>query len=192
MGSAFAENLIARGYQVRVWDRVHDRIAALVGLGAEAAATPEALVIGMDAVLVMLWDDAVAKEISLGRIIPAASPPTLVIEMSTLSPGLYQTLGQAAERKGLDFLACPVLGSVDLARAGKLTVLASGRRRRSGLREIFSEHSGVRSPTLVRPVRALTSNLRTTRSSASLPSRCASCLRFASVPGSMKTSPLIP
>jgi 3-hydroxyisobutyrate dehydrogenase-like beta-hydroxyacid dehydrogenase len=132
MGSAFTENLIARGYQIRVWDRVYDRTAPLVALGAEAAATPEALVIGMDAVIVMLWDDAVAKEISLGRIIPAASPPTIVIEMSTLSPGLYQTLGQAAERKGLDFLACPVLGSVDIARAGKLTVLASGAEKTFG------------------------------------------------------------
>jgi 3-hydroxyisobutyrate dehydrogenase len=126
MGSAFAENLIARGNQVRVWDRSPDRALPLVTRGAEAAATPEALVVGMDAILIMLWDDDVAREISLGRIIPAASPPTIVIEMSTLSPGLYRTLGQAAEHKNLEFLACPVLGSVDLAREGKLTVLASG------------------------------------------------------------------
>jgi 3-hydroxyisobutyrate dehydrogenase len=126
MGSAFAENLIARGNQVRVWDRSPDRALPLVTRGAEAAATPEALVVGMDAILIMLWDDDVAREISLGRIIPAASPPTIVIEMSTLSPGLYRTLGEAAERKGLEFLACPVLGSVDLARDGKLTILASG------------------------------------------------------------------
>lgn len=126
MGSAFAENLITRGYQVRVWDRSSDRTKPLVALGAEPAPTPEALVIGMDAVVVMLWDDLAAKEISLARIIPAASAPTIVIETSTLSPLMYQTLGQAAERKGLDFLACPVLGSVDLARGGKLIVLASG------------------------------------------------------------------
>jgi 3-hydroxyisobutyrate dehydrogenase len=126
MGSAFAENLIARGNQIRVWDRSPDRALPLVTRGAEAAATPEALVVGMDAILIMLWDDDVAREISLGRIIPAASPPTIVIEMSTLSPGLYRTLGEAAERKGLEFLACPVLGSVDLARDGKLTILASG------------------------------------------------------------------
>ncbi len=128
MGSAFAENLIARGNQVRVWDRSPDRALPLVTRGAEAAATPEALVVGMDAILIMLWDDDVAREISLGRIIPAASPPTIVIETSTLSPGLYRTLGQAAERKNLEFLACPVLGSVDLAREGKLTVLAIGAK----------------------------------------------------------------
>jgi 3-hydroxyisobutyrate dehydrogenase-like beta-hydroxyacid dehydrogenase len=126
MGSALAENLISRGYQVRVWDRSSDRAEPLVALGADPAASPEDLVKGVDAVLVMLWDDAAAKEISLARIIPAASPPTIVIEMSTLSPLMYQTLGQAADRKGLEFLACPVLGSVDLARSGKVIVLASG------------------------------------------------------------------
>jgi 3-hydroxyisobutyrate dehydrogenase-like beta-hydroxyacid dehydrogenase len=126
MGSAFAENLINRGYHVRVWDRSSDRVRAVVALGAEPAATPEELVKGMDAVLVMLWDDAAAKEVSLARIIPAAAPPTVVIEMSTLSPSMYQTLGQAAEHKGIEFLACPVLGSVDLARTGKIVVLASG------------------------------------------------------------------
>ena len=46
MGSVFAENLIAREYQVRVWDRSHDRTRPLEALGAEAAATPEALFTG--------------------------------------------------------------------------------------------------------------------------------------------------
>jgi 3-hydroxyisobutyrate dehydrogenase len=127
MGSALAEHLIKSGYTVRVWDRSPDRARSLVALGADQASTPQAVVEGMDAVLVMLWDDVAAKEITLGRIIPAASPPTIVIEMSTLSPKMYQTLGQAAERKDLGFLACPVLGSVDLARGGKLVVLASGQ-----------------------------------------------------------------
>lgn len=128
MGSAFAENLIGKGHQVRVWDRSADHVQRLVALGAEAAASPEALVRGMDAVLVMLWDDSAAKEITLARIIPAVSPPTVIIETSTLSPGMYQSLNEAAERKGIEFLASPVLGSVDLARTGKLTVLASGRQ----------------------------------------------------------------
>jgi 3-hydroxyisobutyrate dehydrogenase len=126
MGSAFAENLIEKKHQVKVWDRSADRVQRLVALGAESAASPEALVQGVDAVLVMLWDDSAAREITLGKIIPAAAPPTIVIEMSTLSPAMYQTLNAAAESKGLEFLASPVLGSVDLARTGKLTVLVSG------------------------------------------------------------------
>ena len=77
MGSAFAENLIAHGYEVRVWDRSADRTAALVTLGAQVAATPEELVAGMDVVLAMLWDDAVAKEIEA-----LATQPELCRQMS--------------------------------------------------------------------------------------------------------------
>jgi len=128
MGSAIAEDLISRGCEVTVWDRTGGRAQALTALGAHPAASPDELVAGMDAVVVMLWGDDAAREISLAQIIPRAAPPTIVIEMSTLSPGLYQTLGEAAGSKGLDFLACPVLGSVDLARGGKVTVLASGPR----------------------------------------------------------------
>jgi 3-hydroxyisobutyrate dehydrogenase-like beta-hydroxyacid dehydrogenase len=126
MGRALAENLLGHGHTVRVWDRATERVRDLAGRGAEAAASPEALVDGMDVVLVMLWGDDAAREVSLGRIIPAAAPPTVVVEMSTLSPEMYRTLGRAAEAKGLDFVASPVLGSVDLARGGKLIVLPSG------------------------------------------------------------------
>jgi 3-hydroxyisobutyrate dehydrogenase len=128
MGSAFAENLIGKHHQVKVWDRSAEHVQRLVAIGAEPAASPEELVRGLDAVLVMLWDDNAAKEITLAKIIPATAPPTVVIEMSTLSPAMYQTLGEAAERKGIEFLASPVLGSVDLARTGKLTVLVSGQQ----------------------------------------------------------------
>jgi 3-hydroxyisobutyrate dehydrogenase-like beta-hydroxyacid dehydrogenase len=62
----------------------------------------------------------------LGQIIPATRA-TVVIEMSTLSPAMYETLEKAALDRGLEFLAAPVLGSVDLARQGTLTVLAGGR-----------------------------------------------------------------
>ncbi|HTV74952.1 MAG TPA: NAD(P)-dependent oxidoreductase [Candidatus Acidoferrales bacterium] len=126
MGSALAEHLLGSGCDVTVWDRTRDRIEAVTARGAHAAASPEALVQGMDAVIAMLWDDGAAREITLAQIIPSASPPTIVIEMSTLSPGMYKTLGEAAGRKGLGFLASPVLGSVDLARSGKLIALASG------------------------------------------------------------------
>ncbi|MGA8797745.1 MAG: NAD(P)-binding domain-containing protein [Candidatus Cybelea sp.] len=67
-----------------------------------------------------------SREISLGRIIPAARADELVIELSTLSPQMYETLATAAAQRGVAFLACPVLGSVDGARAGTLTLLPGG------------------------------------------------------------------
>ena len=71
---------------------------------AAAGAAPfddlESLVGSVDAVIAMLWDDRVAREISLGRIIPAAREGQLVIESTTLSPQMYETLAEAAAKRG--------------------------------------------------------------------------------------------
>jgi 3-hydroxyisobutyrate dehydrogenase-like beta-hydroxyacid dehydrogenase len=127
MGSAIALNLLSRGYRVSVWNRSPDPVGALVERGATQESSPGALGETVDVVIVSLWGDDAAREVTLGQIIPATRATQLVIEMSTLSPAMYETLEKAALGRGLEFLAAPVLGSVDLARQGTLTVLAGGR-----------------------------------------------------------------
>jgi 3-hydroxyisobutyrate dehydrogenase len=129
MGSAIARNLLDRGYRVSVWNVDPGMMAPTVAAGATPFDRVEALVTSVDATIVMLWDDEVAREISLGRIIPAARKGSLVIESSTLSPHMYESLAEAAARREVEFLACPVLGSVDGARNGTLTLLPGGSPR---------------------------------------------------------------
>jgi 3-hydroxyisobutyrate dehydrogenase-like beta-hydroxyacid dehydrogenase len=126
MGSAIARNLLDRGYRISVWNIDRNMIDPLVAAGATPFEHLESLVASVDAIIAMLWDDEVARQISLGKIIPAARIGQLVIESSTLSPQMYETLAEAAAHQGVDFLACPVLGSVDGARAGTLTLLPGG------------------------------------------------------------------
>lgn len=124
-----ARNLLDRGYRISVWNVDRDMMDPLVVAGAEPFEDIERLVASVDATIAMLWDDEVAREISLGRIIPAAREGGLVIESSTLSPQMYETLATAAAKRGVNFLACPVLGSVDGARTGTLTLLPGGSSR---------------------------------------------------------------
>ncbi len=42
---------------------------------------------------------------------------------------MYESLAEAAQQRGVDFLACPVFGSVDGARTGTLTLLPGGSAR---------------------------------------------------------------
>ena len=72
MGSAMARNLLDRGYQISVWNVDSEMAAPLAAAGATAFESLESLVEVVDATIAMLWDDEVAREISLGRIIPAA------------------------------------------------------------------------------------------------------------------------
>jgi 3-hydroxyisobutyrate dehydrogenase-like beta-hydroxyacid dehydrogenase len=126
MGSAMARNLLDRGYRISVWNIDRDMMEPLAAAGAAPFEDLEQLVGSVDVTIAMLWDDNVAREISLRRIIPAAREGALFIELSTLSPQMYETLATAAAQRGVDFLACPVLGSVDGARTGTLTLLPGG------------------------------------------------------------------
>ncbi|HTU69820.1 MAG TPA: NAD(P)-dependent oxidoreductase [Candidatus Baltobacteraceae bacterium] len=114
MGGAIARSLTAHGYPVSTWDRT------------TAPGPIEALVSAVDTVIVMLWGDEVAREVTLGRVIPAAHAKQLVIEMSTLSPAMYETLESAATAREIEFLAAPVLGSVGAVADGSITILPSG------------------------------------------------------------------
>ena len=126
MGTAIAANLLDRGYRVSAWNVDREMMESVVAAGAAPIADLASLVESVDAIVVSLWDDDVAREISFGRILPAARKGQLVIEASTLSPQMYATLAEAAEQRGVDFLACPILGSVDGARTGTLTLLPGG------------------------------------------------------------------
>jgi 3-hydroxyisobutyrate dehydrogenase-like beta-hydroxyacid dehydrogenase len=128
MGTAIASNLLERKYEVSVWNRSPQPVSELAARGATPQNSIEALVQVVDAVIIMLWGDDAAREVTLERVIPAARTSQLLIEMSTLSPAMYETLEDAASRKGVEFLAAPVLGSVNLAGQGSLTVLPGGRQ----------------------------------------------------------------
>lgn len=128
MGTAIASNLLDRGYRVSAWNVDPAMMDSVVAAGARPFAELEAMVAAADAVVAMLWDDEVAREISLGRIIPAARKGQLVIESTTLSPDMYESLARASEHRGVDFLACPVIGSVDGARTGTLALFPGGSR----------------------------------------------------------------
>ena len=126
MGSAFARNWLAHGYPVAVWNRSPAAMTELAQAGATPYADLESMVAAVHCVVTMLWDDNVAEAITLAKVIPAAKPTHILVEMSTLSPQMYSTLEAASKQRDLRFLASPVLGSVDQARLGQLTVLAGG------------------------------------------------------------------
>lgn len=129
MGSAIARHLLDAGHDVHVWNRSPRAAAALVGAGAKTAGSIQEVTASSSIILVSLWGDDEARAVTLEQLIPAMPRGALLMEMSTLSPQMYLELGEAAQARGVDFLAAPVLGSVGLAATGSLTVFVSGDRR---------------------------------------------------------------
>ena len=127
MGSDFADNLIADGYQVTVYDLNEKHIAALVAKGATGAARLRDIA-GCEAVLTSLPDDHALTEVTLGDggLIHVLTPGAIHISMSTVSPGLSRRLAQQHELAGQGYVAAPVLGNPDLAQARKLFIILAG------------------------------------------------------------------
>jgi 3-hydroxyisobutyrate dehydrogenase-like beta-hydroxyacid dehydrogenase len=127
MGSDFAGNLIADGYQVTVYDRNEKHAAPLVAMGATAAAAIADLA-SCEIVLTSLPDDDALADVTLrdGGLIHALAPGAVHVSMSTVSPGLSRRLAQQHRLAGQSYVAAPVLGNPDLAQARKLFVIVAG------------------------------------------------------------------
>jgi 3-hydroxyisobutyrate dehydrogenase-like beta-hydroxyacid dehydrogenase len=128
MGAAFALNLMADGHHVLAYDRNPMRVEALGAAGAEAAAELADLS-ACDVVLTSLPDDMALAAVALdpGGLVQVMRPGAVHISMSTVSPGLSRRLTTEHEACGQAYVAAPVLGNPDLARARGLFVLAAGR-----------------------------------------------------------------
>jgi 3-hydroxyisobutyrate dehydrogenase-like beta-hydroxyacid dehydrogenase len=125
MGHAFAVNLVEDGYQVLVYDRDPKRTAALSGARAAAELADLA---SCDVAVTSLPDDDALAAVALGPDGLAAilSPHAIHISTSTVSPAVSRRVAEEHARRRQDYIAAPVLGNPDAARARKLFVLAAG------------------------------------------------------------------
>lgn len=128
MGTPMAANLLAAGSTVSVWNRTAAKAASLADAGAAVAATPAQAAEGAEAVFVMLADDAALRDTLLGPdgAIAVMNKGAVLVEMSTVSPGVSDEVAAAASARGVEYLCAPVSGSVAFAAGAKLTFLASG------------------------------------------------------------------
>jgi 3-hydroxyisobutyrate dehydrogenase-like beta-hydroxyacid dehydrogenase len=125
MGTAIAERLLDAGYPLVVNNRTPAKAEALAALGAEVAATPEELVEQVDVVLSSLANDVAFEEVA-DRVIAAARPGTVLVDMSTVSPEVSARVAALAEMASVRYLRAPVSGNPTVVRAGNLSFIVSG------------------------------------------------------------------
>jgi 3-hydroxyisobutyrate dehydrogenase-like beta-hydroxyacid dehydrogenase len=81
-----------------------------------------------------LADDNAVRAVYLGDdgVFAHVEPQTVILEMSTISPGLSALLHQEAAKHGANLIDLPVSGSTPAVEAGTLTLFGGGEQ------EIFS------------------------------------------------------
>ena len=125
MGAAMARNLVAAGFDVRVWNRTRARAEPLAADGIRVMDTPAQAVDGADVVLTMLLDGPAVLD-AVRQAAPRLAPGTVWLQMSTVGVDGVPPLAAFAREHGLRFVDAPVLGTKVPAEKGELTIMAAG------------------------------------------------------------------
>jgi 3-hydroxyisobutyrate dehydrogenase-like beta-hydroxyacid dehydrogenase len=138
MGSAFASNLLTRGYSVHVYNRTRQKAEPLIARGAILHPSAKDLASSVDIVLTSLIDQSVIDSVALGEngFLSSMRKGSLWIDASTIDPVASVRHAEAAKKAGVDRLDALVVGSEDLASKGELVILVGGSN------EVFQKYQG--------------------------------------------------
>lgn len=126
IGTPMAQNLVAADFDVTVWNRTADKCQPLVDAGATQADSP-AECAACDVLITMLADDAaLAAVVDEYGLIDALGTHTVHVNMATVSVACARDMAQRHADAGKTYIAAPVLGRPDVAKAAKLQIVAAG------------------------------------------------------------------
>ena len=128
MGTELATRLLASGANLAVWNRTQSKADRLVAQGARVVSAPIDLA-DCDLVVTMVADSDALEEVALGDkglFSGNGAAPRTMIDSSTVSAESSERVRTEAARRGCALVAAPVSGNPRVARAGKLSVVASG------------------------------------------------------------------
>jgi len=139
MGVPISLNLLKAGYSVTVFNRTASKASELISAGAVQAQSLEELVQSSDIIFTMVSDDEAVKDLYFSnKLLEAAEPGQVFIDMSTVAPATSKEIYAAAKDKGIGFVDAPVSGSVAPAKEGNLLVLAGGEEETyNKVKELF-------------------------------------------------------
>ncbi|MDF7811587.1 NAD(P)-dependent oxidoreductase [Hymenobacter sp. YC55] len=144
MGNPMSRRLIEAGYPVAVYNRSKDKEEALRASGATTADSPAALVQQADVVFLMVSDDQAVRDLFTGPqgLLEAQASGKLLVNMSTVSPGISEEMAKLSQEKGHTYLDAPVSGSVKQAETGQLVVMVGGDEPAFQQAQPLFEHLG--------------------------------------------------
>jgi len=124
MGSGMASNLIAKGYQLTVWNRTRSKADALAG--AVVAETLEELAAAVDIIMICVSDSPDVVAVVEGGLSAGLRAGQLIVDHSTISPAVTRTLADEVAAKGVGWIDAPVSGGSEGAVNGTLTTMVGG------------------------------------------------------------------
>ena len=145
IGEPVCRHLLDEGYELIIYDADPEALARLAETTAEPAASPEALAIESDVVLLSLPNSDVVEEVVFGEggLKEGLSSGKALIDTSSSRPSSTRGISKRLAAEGIDMLDAPVSGGVLRAREGTLSIMVGGKRavyeKYRGLLESFGD-----------------------------------------------------
>lgn len=127
MGSGMANNLVAAGHSLTVWNRTAAKTEGIPG--ARVAPTPADLAATCDIVFICVSDTPDVQALAEGPDgLLATKKGGIVVDHSSISPAATRELAAQAREEGVIWLDAPVSGGSEGAQRGTLSVMVGGPR----------------------------------------------------------------
>ena len=128
MGRPMATNLLNAGYPLIVHSRSPQPVEALVALGAARAESPAAIARQVTRIITMVPDSPDVEQVLEGAngVFTALQPGTIIIDNSSIAPGVARRLAAQAKSLGAQMLDAPVSGGEIGAVSGTLSIMVGG------------------------------------------------------------------
>lgn len=138
MGLPMAVNLTRAGHRLTLWNR-SDR--PLDGFGETRPVRVRSIAEAVhetEAVITMLADDAAVEAVVQGGLLEALPQRAVHVGMSTIGIDTARQVTEAHRQRGRAYVAAPVFGRPDVARAAQLWIVAAGpAEARTRVRPLF-------------------------------------------------------
>lgn len=123
-----ALNLLKAGYKVTVHNRTRDREIPLASAGANRADSPQAAAKQAAVIITCVSDSADVESVVLGDrgVIHGATAGSIVVDMSTISPGTTRQIAATLAQHSIAMLDAPVSGGSEGAQKGTLSIMIGG------------------------------------------------------------------
>jgi 2-hydroxy-3-oxopropionate reductase len=128
MGRPMAHNLLGADVSVTVHSRSRGPVDELAQAGAARAGSPAEVAAACDVIILMLPDDDAVESVVFddSGVLEGLRDGALLIDMSTVSPGLDRRVAESVGQRGGEMLDAPVSGGDAGAKAGTLSIMAGG------------------------------------------------------------------
>ena len=126
MGGALAESLLAKGFQITVWNRTENKTTRLKSLGAEVSSNPEEAARKSDVLVACLLDHVATRDAIMSSEVGEALKGKTLVQLSTTTKDEVDELVEWAEAYGIQLLKGGILVYPDDIRAGNGAILYGG------------------------------------------------------------------